>query len=228
MPKNTIEEVQAYIQSHNVGTIVGVDEAGRGTWAGPIIAAAAAVPATWNPHPNVRDSKTLSRPQMEAVYSRYANDDHLIIGIGIVYPDIIDEIGIDKAQAKAQGDAIRSTFNRLAYRPFVIVDGINLPAIDAKDVESIMLLPKADALIPAVSLASIFAKVTQLRFMDEYEVKFPGYGFSKHAGYGTKEHQSSLTKLGPCAIHRRSFSPVRKATRSTLLVDILGGLDDND
>jgi len=172
---------------------------------------------------------------MEAIYSRYANNDHIVIGIGVVPPNIIDEIGIDKAQAKAQGDAIRLTFDRLAYKPFVVVDGINAPAIDAKDVDRVMLLPKADALVPAVSLASIFAKVTQLRFMEEYEKKFPGYGFAKHAGYGTKDHQAALIKLGPCEVHRRSYSPVKKALAAKdvkasphrqFLIDILAELDD--
>jgi ribonuclease HII len=172
---------------------------------------------------------------MEAIYNRYANNDNIAIGIGVVPPDVIDEIGIDKAQAKAQGDAIRLTFGRLAYRPFVVVDGINSPAIDAKDVDRIMLLPKADALIPAVSLASIFAKITQLRFMAEYEAKFPGYGFAKHAGYGTKDHQAALIKLGPCSVHRHSFSPVKKAIAGKdvkadphrqFLIDILAELDD--
>lgn len=225
--RNTAEDVADYIRTHNCGTIVGVDEAGRGCWAGPIVAAAAAVPTSWRPPPDVTDSKKLSREKMFEIYERYKEHDQIVIGIGVVMPSEIDDIGIDRAQALAQGKAIRGTFYRLVYSPFVVVDGINPPAVDSTDVEKVMLVPKADALIPAVSLASIFAKVTQLDMMRMFEAQFPGYGFGAHAGYGTKIHQAALKKLGPCQIHRQSYRPVREAMKG--LPDLEGQhVDDLD
>lgn len=219
MMRHCAEDVAAYIKAHNCGTLVGVDEAGRGTWAGSIFAAAAAVPTSWKAPADVRDSKKLGssdrgRAEMERIYERYANHDRIAIGIGVVSSEEIDDIGLDKAQAKAQGLAIRATFDRLVYPPFVVVDGINPPAIDPSDIEALMCVPKADALIPAVSLASIFAKVTQLRAMRELDAQFPSFGFLKHAGYGTKEHKAALDRLGPCPIHRRSFRPIKDAFKT--------------
>jgi ribonuclease HII len=213
-PKSTAEDVAAYIKAHNTKIIVGVDEAGRGTWAGPICAAAAAIPTSWKPPPDIRDSKKLSRDQMYTIFERYRDHDKIAIGLGLVLSSEIDEIGIDKAQAKAQGQAIKGVLTQLDHKPFVVVDGINTPAIDFASVEKIMLVPKADALIPAVSLASIYAKVTQIDNMRAFDAAYPDYGFAKHCGYGTKEHKTALMRLGPCQVHRRSYKPVRDASAS--------------
>lgn len=210
----TLADVERYIREHLPALIVGVDEAGRGCWAGPIIAAAAAVSVNWVPPPELNDSKQVTPKKREAIYKRYADDDNVVIGIGEVSPEEIDRIGIDAAQARAQAEAIRGTFYRLVYPPFVVVDGISAPAIEPPEVLEIMLLPKGDALIPAVSLASVYAKVTRDRIMVEYDREygqFYPYGWANHKGYGTKEHQTALDRLGPCPIHRRSFRPVAKA-----------------
>lgn len=207
----TLEDVERYIAESNPGTIVGVDEAGRGCWAGPIVAAAAAVSVNWEPPSELTDSKKMSARARDRIVERYTHDDKVVIGIGITSPEDIDANGIDWAQAAAQGDAIRGTFWRLVYSPFVVVDGINPPQIGTHDVKHLICLPKADLLVPAVSLASVFAKVEQLRLMREYDQKYPGYGFRKHAAYGTKVHQAALDKLGPCPIHRRSYAPVARA-----------------
>ena len=211
MQTATLADIERYIEENNPGTIVGVDEAGRGCWAGSIIAAAAAVPAHWQPPPGLTDSKKMTAKSREAVYERYKDDDKVVIGIGEVGPEEIDQIGIDAAQAKAQAEAIRGTFWRLAYPPFVVVDGVNPPAIEPPDVKRIMMLPKGDLLVPAVSLASVYAKVIQCRLMGDFEKRHPGYGFGGHKGYGTKVHKEALDRLGPCDIHRRSYSPVAKA-----------------
>jgi ribonuclease HII len=130
----TLAEVEQYIRDHNPGTIVGVDEAGRGNWAGPIVAGAAAVSvANWTPPAGLTDSKLMSSKagykRREAIFDQVLKDDKVVIGIGVVEADEIDQIGIDAAQAKAQGEAIRGLFHRLVYPPFVVVDGINLPTI---------------------------------------------------------------------------------------------------
>ena len=147
----------------------------------------------------------------EAIFDQCATDDKMVIGIGVVEADEIDRIGIDAAQAKAQAEAIRGTFWRLAYPPFVVVDGVNPPAIAPPEVKCVMMLPKGDLLVPAISLASVCAKVVQCRTMIELDAQHPGYGFAQHKAYGTKEHKAALDKLGPCPIHRRSYRPVAKA-----------------
>jgi ribonuclease HII len=212
--------------------IVGVDEAGRGTWAGPIFAAAAAVPTDWKPPSDVRDSKKLSRSQMEAVQKRYAQHDRVLVSVEMIPPDIIDQIGLDRAQALAQGNAIRGVIKQMGFSPpLVVVDGISAPAIEDWEVGQIRLIPKADALIPAVSLASIFAKVSQVKHMQELDIRFPEYGFSKSCGYGTKAHQKALSRHGPCIAHRRSFGPVAKIIdfmQSQDIQNILGDIEEND
>ena len=150
---------------------------------------------------------------MFGIYERFKDHVQVAIGIGVVTAAEIDELGVDKAQAIAQAKAVLGTFDRLVYPPFVVVDGINPPALNPSDAEKVMCVPKGDALIPAVGLASIIAKATQLRTMREFDATYPGYGFSKHAGYGTKEHKAALVKLGPCPIHRRSYKPVREAAK---------------
>lgn len=220
-----LREVEAYIATRRPGSVVGVDEAGRGPWAGPIVAAAVAVPTHgWEPHPLVRDSKKLQPHQMRQVYNHYVDDDRVVIGVGMMSAAVIDEIGIDRAQARAQAEAVRSTFYRLAYRPFVVVDGILPPALDPNEIEHMLCVPKADALIPAVGLASIVAKVTQLTAMEELDKRFPVYGFSRHHGYGTPEHRTALAVHGPCDAHRRSFKPVRTMKES----DRMPAIEDLD
>ena len=212
----TLAEIEQYVREHNPGTIVGVDEAGRGNWAGPIVAGAAAVSiANWTPPAGLTDSKLMSSKagykRREAIYEQVIKDDKVVIGIGVVEADEIDQIGIDAAQAKAQAEAIRATFWRLAYPPFVVVDGVNPPAIEPPEVKKVLMLPKGDLLVPAISLASVCAKVTQCRTMIALDIAHPGYNFAQHKGYGTKEHKEALNRLGPCAIHRRCYRPVAKA-----------------
>lgn len=198
---------------------MGVDEAGRGTWAGPIVAAAVAVPARWKFPPEVTDSKSFGsskagRAQIAAIYEQFKNHDQIAIGIGIIASSEIDKMGIDKAQAIAQANAIRGTFDRLTYPPLVLVDGVNPPTIDSTDVERVICVPKGDALIPAIGLASIVAKAIQLNMMRTFDTEYPAYNFSVHAGYGTKAHQATLKQHGPCPIHRQSFRPIRIANEA--------------
>jgi len=211
----TLQDVERYIAENNPGTIVGVDEAGRGCMAGPIVAAAAAVSVNWQPPVQLTDSKDMTVPAMRRIVERFKDDDKVVIGIGITQPADIDANGIDWAQAAAQGDAIRGTFWRLVYPPFVVVDGINLPQVGTEDCKHIICLPKGDALVPAVSLASVFAKTTQLQLMGEADKLYPGYGFSSHAGYPSKAHKAALAELGPCPIHRKSWAPVRRQAAQT-------------
>jgi ribonuclease HII len=228
MPTGTLQDVERYIAEHNPGTIVGVDEAGRGCMAGSLVAVAAAVPVGWQPPPGLTDSKAMTVPAMKRIFERFKDDDKVVIGVGTSTPYQIDEGGIDWAQAAAQGDAIRNTFHRLVYPPFVVVDGINPPQVGTHDVAHIICLPKADALVPAVSLASVFAKIIQLQMMEEAAKKYPGYGFEKHAGYPSKAHKAALAKKGPCIIHRKTWSPVRRILAQSEAKDTWDRLVEGD
>lgn len=184
--------------THSV--IVGTDEAGFGAWAGPLVVAAAAVPRDWV-DPRVKDSKKLSERQREALYEEFSKSDQFPISWVIVEPAEIDEKGVWNCLIRAHAEAAKGTLWRLAYEPLHVVDG-KIP------VEGGISLPKADNLVPAVALASVFAKVTRDRIMVELDKKYPGYDFAKSRGYGVPKHQLGLKELGPCPVHRRSYGPV--------------------
>jgi ribonuclease HII len=190
--------------------IAGVDEAGRGPWAGPVVAAAVILPpdavALAPLLGRVDDSKRLTPGQREQRFDmiyRYA----LAVGLGRSEPDEIDAIGIAAANRQAMMRALAA----LTLQPdFVLLDFFTLPelALPQRGV------PHGDALSLSIAAASIIAKVTRDHWMVAQEASFPGYGFAKHKGYGTAEHAAALARLGPCALHRRSFAPVAAWQRS--------------
>lgn len=192
-------------------TVVGIDEAGYGAWAGPLYAAAVAVPCTWQGEPDIIDSKRLTHIQRGRVFDRYWRPDldNIAIGVGIITSEELDEMGAAKAMKLSHRKALESIQGRLAYKPFVVVDGIVRPDIDDL-ADKVLCLPKADAIVPVVSLASIVAKVLRDREMEKMSVLFPGYGFDGHMGYGTGQHRLALENLGVCRIHRKSYSPIKK------------------
>lgn len=181
--------------------ICGVDEAGRGPWAGPVAAAAvlmnARIPA------EVADSKTLSEKAREALYARITAE--CVFGIGLASPAEIDRLNIRRATHLAMYRAVTA----LPLRPTkALVDGDDAPMLPIESVETIV---GGDGLVPAISAASILAKVVRDRLMKEACATYPGYGFASHKGYGVKVHAEALAALGPCPIHRMSFKPVAEA-----------------
>lgn len=188
--------------------IAGIDEAGRGPLAGPVVAAAVVFDnndkkAKELIEIGIRDSKTLSSKKREFLYN-------IIIencsnwSIGIVSEEIIDKINILEASKLA----MKMSVEKLNIEPdFLLIDGRhtieNYPA-------SQMAIPSADQNIFSVSAASIIAKVTRDRILINLDKEYPEYGFAKHKGYGTRLHIEMLAKMGPCKIHRKSFSPVKK------------------
>ncbi len=183
-----------------VERIAGVDEAGRGPLAGPVVAAAVILPDTPPPFP-FRDSKTISH-ERRVILHDWLFASGAAIGIGIVEPDEIDRINILQATLLA----MRIAVERIDPRPEkILIDGNKtIPRFDITQ-EAIV---KGDAKIPAISAASIIAKVTRDRIMDDLHAQYPQYGFAKHKGYGTKEHRDALLKHGPAAIHRKTFAGV--------------------
>ncbi len=184
-------------------SIGGIDEAGRGPLAGPVVAAAVILPARRRPK-GIADSKQLDEAMREALFAEIVA--HAIFGIGVATPAEIDALNIRQATLLAMRRAVAA----LAVPPTAaLVDGNDPPDLDCP-VEAIV---DGDAHVPLIGAASILAKVTRDRMMAEACLKYPGYGFARHKGYGVPEHKAALEALGPCAIHRLTFKPVADAAR---------------
>lgn len=176
--------------------ICGIDEVGRGPLAGPVIAAAVILPKDCEIL-YVNDSKQLSEKKREELYD-IIMEKAIAVGIGSASHAVIDEINILNATYVAMREAI----SKLKVTPDLLLnDAVHIPQVNIKQVSLI----KGDARSVSIAAASIIAKVTRDRMMQEYERVFPGYGFASNKGYGSKEHIEALKELGPCLIHRHSF-----------------------
>ncbi|MGE3771702.1 MAG: ribonuclease HII [Gammaproteobacteria bacterium] len=180
--------------------IAGVDEAGRGPLAGPVVAAAVILDDA-RPLEGLADSKRLSPARRAALYECIAAS-ALAVGVGRASVEEIDRLNIFRATLLAMERALAA----LALAPLrVVVDGTHTPRC-ACPAEAIV---KGDATVPSIMAASIVAKVVRDRLMDELAREYPLYGFERHRGYGTPEHLAALGAHGPAPCHRRSFAPVR-------------------
>jgi ribonuclease HII len=180
--------------------IAGVDEAGRGPLAGPVVAAAVIFKTSKIPS-GIQDSKKLKASERERLFEILMKDEYVLKGIGICDEKLVDELNIRQASFEAMKIALKN----LASPPeFVLVDGFEIPDLlwPQKGI------PKGDSLSYSIAAASILAKVTRDDLMVQYEERYPGYGFKQHKGYGTKLHLEMLKQKGPCAAHRMSFEPV--------------------
>lgn len=181
-------------------TVAGADEAGKGSWAGPLVAAAVVLPPNFEPL-DVNDSKQLTPAQRERLFVHITKH-ALAWAVAVISPREIDQKGIAAANKKALYTAIK----KLRVKPqAILVDAVPLTVAN-KPVKAII---KGDAKVLSIAAASIIAKVTRDALMVGHHRLFPGYGFDEHKGYGTANHAQQLKKLGPCPIHRRSFRPVR-------------------
>lgn len=184
--------------------VAGVDEAGRGPLAGPVIAAAVILPIDLD----VTDSKKLTPKRREALFKEIMSDARIEVGVGIVEEKRIDEINILAATMEAMQIAVGA----LNVRPeSCLIDGNKVPELEMP-AEAIV---KGDAKVKSIGAASIVAKVLRDRLMLGYHEKYPEYGFDKHMGYGTKKHLEALSQFGPCPIHRMTFAPVRNLSAHT-------------
>ncbi len=182
------------------GLVVGVDEAGRGPLAGPVSVGAAVVPLDFH-HSVIHDSKKLSEKKREALYDELVQRDDILWAVSIIEAEMVDELNVLKATHLGMARAVEE----LGVTPgMCLIDGLAVPNFPFPH-EGIV---KGDGKSLSIATASIFAKVTRDRMMREAAVRYPGYGFEKHKGYGTKAHLEALRRLGPCPIHRRSFAPV--------------------
>lgn len=189
--------------------VAGVDEAGRGPLAGPLVAAAVILTELV---PGVDDSKRLTTARREALYETLRAGAHAI-GVAIVAPETIDRVGIQQANYMAMAQAVQA----LGTAPdFLLVDGFIIPGTPWPQKRLI----KGDQRSLSIAAASIVAKVTRDRIMMELDVKYPVYGFARHKGYGTREHIKAINVFGPCPAHRRSFAPMTRPLASAALSNV--------
>lgn len=195
-------ELEAAELSLAGGPIVGIDEAGRGPWAGPVVAAAVVLDPDRIPQ-GIDDSKALEAEDRERLFERISAT-ALAIGVGIGDVGRIDRDNILAATMWAMTDAVK----RLSCRPrLAIIDGNRAPRLSCQT----RTIVKGDAKCLSIAAASIVAKVTRDRMMIALAREIPGYGFERHKGYGTPEHRAALVRLGITPHHRRSFRPVQLA-----------------
>ena len=182
--------------------IAGVDEAGRGPLAGPVVAAAVILPPD-HTIIGLADSKTMSEKKRERLYFDITQGS-IAWAVSVMDAHIIDQINILQATLRAMREAVM----QLSTRPSVVwVDGCHCPDVPMP----CQAIVKGDQTVAVISAASIVAKVTRDRIMRAYDSCFVDYGFAQHKGYGTKQHLKALAAHGPCSIHRRSFRPVADA-----------------
>ena len=185
--------------------IIGVDEVGLGCLAGPVTVAAAVFNKEWA-HKKVRDSKTYTprqRRQADAIVRKEA----LSFCIFSATNDEIDQTGVHQAKQRLTEQCV---LKMLEYFPdaLIVQDG-DIPTVIGNKPQNMVWLPKADALVPAVSAASVLAKVYRDHFMYQMSYEYPGYGFGSNMGYGTEQHLKALREQGACYLHRKSFKPVK-------------------
>ena len=188
----------------------GVDEAGRGCLAGPVVAAAVLLPPDVD-LPEVRDSKALTPEAREAAACRI-RDLAVAWGLGIVEVEQIDRLNILRATHLAMREALEELGDRIDC---ALVDGLPVPGLPVPA----RFIVRGDQVCLSIAAASIIAKVERDRIMVELDRRYPGYGLARNKGYGTREHREALARLGPAPVHRRSFAPVARAAQAQLELD---------
>lgn len=197
-----IEEELLVAQGYQL--IAGIDEAGRGALAGPVVAAAVILPnhvdAPWLAE--VKDSKQLAPARRELLF-HHIHEVAISVGIGSVPHYLVDDWGIIKATRLAMKQAI----DRLSLPPqFLLIDYMRLPEVGLPQKG----ITNGDSLCFSIACASIIAKVARDQLMVQFDSIYPGYGLAQHKGYGTRQHFACLSRLGPCPIHRQTFRPVKE------------------
>jgi ribonuclease HII len=202
---NTFEKL-AYVEGYRC--IAGVDEAGRGPLAGPVVAAAVVFPHAYS-NSAINDSKKLTVRKRDELY-KVILEDAIAVGVGAAEADVIDRINILQASLQAMREAVHD----LSVVPdFILIDGLYTISVNKPQ----KTLVKGDTLSVSIAAASIIAKVSRDRIMEMYHRQFPQYNFLQNKGYGTAEHRKILREIGMCKIHRRSFHCKNQKTCQTVL-----------
>lgn len=189
--------------------IAGVDEAGRGPLAGPVVAGAAMLPTEWmrdglpQELRGLNDSKQLTLAEREDFFGFLTACPDVAWAVAVVGAEVIDRINILQASLRAMNEALE----QLNPPPeHTLVDGLHISSALRPQTPIV----EGDAKSFSIAAASVLAKVTRDRLMAQHDLQYPGYGFAGHKGYGTKEHLAAIERLGPCPIHRRTFAPIRR------------------
>lgn len=223
MPKNQYKSVKKApfslktIQITDI--VIGVDEAGRGAWAGPVVAAC----VLWggkNPVKNtLRDSKKMTERERAVTYDEIvmlAEQWQLAYWVGVVSHEIIDTVGIREANRLAMQEALwnieKETLKKKKKNMFLLVDGRDNYSFDIPWLSEPEYIVRGDSKVKQIMAASILAKVTRDRIMTEYASDFPSYGFETHKWYGTHFHQEAIKHRGIASIHRKSYKPIKLAS----------------
>lgn len=192
---------EALARRQGYQAIAGIDEAGRGPLAGPVVAAAVILPESFD-LPGLNDSKQLSEKKRNELYP-LIHEQAIAVGIGVSRADEVDRINILQATLKGMNRAVA----RLSVAPdFLLVDGI-IPVPGTIEQKT---LKKGDSRSLSIAAASVIAKVVRDRIMLAYDRLFPEYGFAGHKGYGSQKHRDAVARYGPCVCHRRSFAGVKE------------------
>lgn len=190
------------------GMIIGVDECGKGSWAGPMYVVALAAPQTWSF--DVKDSKAYkTHAARQKVRDRLVEEPELIWYTRCVTAKEIDDLGMGRAHQKAVQEAITACLNMMAPLCPGLPERIIFDGNGPQPLPGVECIPKADSLFPQVSAASVLAKVQHDNEMVMHAMKYPGYGFETNMGYGSEKHEQALVQLGLCPLHRRSFNPMK-------------------
>jgi ribonuclease HII len=191
--------------------IAGIDEAGRGPLAGPVVVGAVVLPEEID-LPGLNDSKQVKEEAREALFDRICKQ-AVAYGIGVVEVEYIDRHNILQATYEGARRALREMSARFGVvADYLLTDCLKIPGV-SQPYEAIV---KGDASSYSIAAASILAKVTRDRLMDEYASKYPEYGFDRHKGYPSPEHLAAIERHGPCEIHRRSFAPIKQLMQGSL------------
>lgn len=191
--------------------IIGCDEAGAGTLAGPVTVCACHVPLTVT-IPGINDSKKLTPKKRDQLYELIVKCPEIKYSIVHIAHDVIDEINILQARFEGFYRAYTNLKKELPQIDAVFIDGDKTPPQFKSEQVKVHTIVKGDASCVSIAIASILAKVTRDRMMVEYEKQYPGYEFAVHKGYHTPQHVELIRKLGPCEIHRKTFRGVKQET----------------
>jgi ribonuclease HII len=201
-------EFELPLWQQGIARVAGVDEAGRGPLAGPVVAAAAILPSRWAETglpvelAGLNDSKQLTAAQREKYFEFLTRCAEIEFAVALVDAGVIDEINILQATHRAMNDAL-AQLNPLP--PHALVDGRPVKTLRVPQTAIV----KGDARSYSIAAASVLAKVTRDRLMLDFHAQFPAYGFAEHKGYGTAKHLAAIAKHGACPIHRKTFAPLK-------------------
>lgn len=198
-----LTEFERAARLQGFANVAGIDEAGRGPLAGPVVAAVCLIPENFY-IAEVDDSKKMQPQVRKELFHKLISDRQIKYGVGIIPNDKIDEVNIYQATIMAM---LQAVVNLSSEPEFLLVDGLHLPHPKIPTQKII----QGDQKSQSIAAASIIAKETRDQLMLQYHSEYPQYGFANHKGYGTPEHLEALGKHGPCPIHRHSFEPVRSA-----------------